>query len=135
MLSNTARSTTARFTTTSLSNARFSAFAHFDWVTSHLIERNRLKKNDQLLQKIINQRNLMKFVTVSKLNEESRSSSLALKKEQRKMTSSLKLSSAVTRKRSFKITNFKKKSSFKSKIKLNALSEQRRQEDINKKFM
>jgi len=77
----------------------------------------------------------MKFVTVSKLNEESRSSSLALKKEQRKMTSSLKLSSAVTRKRSFKITNFKKKSSFKSKIKLNALSEQRRQEDINKKFM
>ncbi len=47
----------------------------------------------------MNQRNLMKFVAVSKLNEESRSSSLALKKEQRKMSSSLKLSSAVTCKR------------------------------------
>jgi len=84
---------------------------------------------------MMNQRNLMKFVTVSKSNEESRSSSLALKKEQRKMTFSLKLSSAVTRKRSFEMTNFKKKSSFKSKAKLNALSEQRRQEDINRKLM
>jgi len=39
----------------------------------------------------------MKFVAIFKLNEEFRSSSLALKKEQRKMTSSLKSSSAVTR--------------------------------------
>jgi len=77
----------------------------------------------------------MKFVAVSKLNEEFRSSSLALKKEQRKITSSLKLSFAVTCKRSFKMTNFEKKSSFKSKAKLNALSEQRRQEDINRKLM
>jgi len=83
----------------------------------------------------MNQRNLMKFVAVSKLNEESRSSSLALKKEQRKMTSSLKSSSAVIRKRSFEMINFKKKSSFKSKAKLNALFKQRRQEDINKKLM
>jgi len=83
----------------------------------------------------MNQRNLMKFVAVSKLNEESRSSSLALKKEQRKMTSSLKSSSAVTRKLSFEMTNFEKKSSFKSQAKLNALSEQRRQEDINRKLM
>ncbi len=77
----------------------------------------------------------MKFVAVSKLNEESRSSSLALKKEQRKMTSSLKSSSAVTRKLSFEMTNFEKKSSFKSQAKLNALSEQRRQENINRKLM
>jgi len=83
----------------------------------------------------MNQRNLMKFVAVSKLNEKSRSSSLALKKEQRKMTSSLKSSSAVTRKRSFEMTNFEKKSSFKSQAKLNALSEQRRQENINRKLM
>ncbi len=82
----------------------------------------------------MNQRNLMKFVAVSKSNEESRSSSLALKKEQRKMTSSLKSSSAVTRKHSFEMTNFEKKSSSKSKAKLNALSEQRRQEDINRKL-
>jgi len=58
-----------------------------------------------------------------------------VKKEQRKMISSLKLSSVLTRKRSFKITNFKKRSSFKNKAKLNALSEQRKQEDINKKLM
>jgi len=83
----------------------------------------------------MNQRNLMKFVAIFKLNEESRSSSLALKKEQRKMTSSLKSSSAVTCKRSFEITNFKKKSSSKNKAKLNALSEQRRQENINRKLM
>jgi len=83
----------------------------------------------------MNQRNLMKFVAVSKSNEESRSSSLALKKEQRKMTSSLKSSSAVTRKRSFEMINFEKKSSFKSQAKLNALSEQRRQENINRKLM
>jgi len=83
----------------------------------------------------MNQRNLMKFVAVSKLNKESRSSSLALKKEQCKMTSSLKLSSAITRKRSFEMTNFEKRSSFKNKAKLNALSEQRRQEDINRKLM
>jgi len=76
----------------------------------------------------------MKFVAVSKLNEESRLLSLALKKEQRKMTSSLKSSSAVTCKRSFKMINFKKRSSFKSKVKLNALSEQRKQEDINRKL-
>ncbi len=76
----------------------------------------------------------MKFVAVFKLNKESRSSSLALKKEQRKMTSSLKLSSAVTCKRSFEMTNFKKKSSFKNKAKLNSLSEQRKQENINKKL-
>jgi len=83
----------------------------------------------------MNQRNLMKFVAVSKLNEESRSSFLALKKEQRKITSSLKLSFAVTCKCSFEMINFEKKSSFKSKAKLNALSEQRRQEDINRKLM
>jgi len=83
----------------------------------------------------MNQRNLMKFVTVSKLNEESKSSSLAVKKEQRKMTSSLKSSSVSTCKRSFEMTNFKKKSLFKNKAKLNALSEQRRQEDINRKLM
>jgi len=77
----------------------------------------------------------MKFVTVFKSNEESKSSSLAVKKEQRKITSSLKLSSVSTRKRSFEMINFKKKLSFKSKAKLNALSEQRRQEDINKKLM
>ncbi len=77
----------------------------------------------------------MKFITVFKLNKESKSSSLAVKKEQRKMTSSLKLSSVSTCKRSFEMINFKKKSSFKSKAKLNALSEQRRQEDINKKLM
>ena len=74
----------------------------------------------------MNQRNLMKFVAVFKLNEESRLSSLALKKEQCKMTSSLKSSSTVTRKRSFKMINFKKKSSFKSKAKLNALFKQRK---------
>ncbi len=74
----------------------------------------------------MNQRNLMKFVAVSKLNEESKSSSLAVKKEQRKMTSSLKSSSVSTCKRSFEMTNFKKKSSFKNKAKLNALSEQRK---------
>ena len=45
---------TARFMTTSLLNAQFSAFAHFDQVTSHLTERNRLKKNDQSLWKIVN---------------------------------------------------------------------------------
>jgi len=83
----------------------------------------------------MNQRNLMKFVTVSKLNEESKSSSLAVKKKQRKMTSSLKSSSVSTCKRSFEMTNFKKKSSSKNKVKLNALSEQRRQEDINRKLM
>ncbi len=77
----------------------------------------------------------MKFVAVSKLNEESKSSSLAVKKEQRKTTSSLKLNSVSTCKRSFEMTNFKKKSSFKNKAKLNALSEQRRQEDINRKLM
>jgi len=54
----------------------------------------------------MNQRNLMKFVAVFKLNEESKSSSLAVKKEQRKMTSSLKLSSVSTCKRSFEMTNF-----------------------------
>jgi len=84
---------------------------------------------------MMNQRNLMKFVAVFKSNEESRSSSLALKKEQRKMTSSLKSSSAVTCKHSFEMTNFEKKSLFKNKAKLNALSEQRRQEDINRKLM
>jgi len=77
----------------------------------------------------------MKFVAVSKSNEESKSPSLAVKKEQRKMTSSLKLSFVSTRKRSFEMANFKKKSSFKNKAKLNALSEQRRQEDINRKLM
>jgi len=77
----------------------------------------------------------MKFVAVFKLNEESKSSSLAVKKEQRKMTSSLKSSSVSTCKRSFEMTNFKKKSSFKNKVKLNALSEQRRQEDINRKLI
>ena len=77
----------------------------------------------------------MKFVAVSKLNEEFKLSSLTVKKEQRKMTSSLKLSSVSTRKRSFEMTNFKKKSSFKNKAKLNALSEQRRQENINIKLM
>ena len=40
---------TARSTTTSLLNAQFSASAHFDQVTSHLTERNRLKKNNQSL--------------------------------------------------------------------------------------
>ena len=77
----------------------------------------------------------MKFVAIFKLNEESKSSSLAMKKKQRKMTSFLKLSSVSTCKRSFEMTNFKKKSSFKSKAKLNALSEQRKQEDINRKLM
>jgi hypothetical protein len=77
----------------------------------------------------------MKFVAIFKLNEEFRSSSLALKKEQHKMTSSLKSSSAVTCKCSFEMINFKKKSSFKNKAKLNALFEQRRQEDINRKLM
>jgi len=77
----------------------------------------------------------MKFVAIFKLNKESRSSSLALKKEQRKMTSSLKSSSAVTCKRSFEMTNFKKRSLFKNKAKLNALFEQKRQEDINRKLM
>jgi hypothetical protein len=83
----------------------------------------------------VNQRNLMKFITVFKLNEESKLSFLAVKKEQRKITSSLKLSSVSTRKRSFEMTNFKKRLSFKSKAKLNALSEQKRQEDINRKLM
>ncbi len=83
----------------------------------------------------MNQRNLIKFVAVFKLNEESKLSSLAVKKEQRKMTSSLKSSSISTCKRSFEMTNFQKKSSFKSKAKLNALSEQKRQEDINRKLM
>jgi len=118
---------TARSTTTSLLNAQFSASAHFDRVTSHLTERNRLKKDDQSLWKIVNQRNLMKFVTVFKLNKEFKSSSLTVKKEQRKMTSSLKSSSVSTRKRRFEMTNFKNKSSSKNKAKLNALSEQRRQ--------
>jgi len=77
----------------------------------------------------------MKFITVFKLNEESKLSFLAVKKEQRKITSSLKLSSVSTRKRSFEMTNFKKRLSFKSKAKLNALSEQKRQEDINRKLM
>ena len=77
----------------------------------------------------------MKFVAVSKSNEESKSASLAMKKKQRKMTSSLKSSSVSTRKRSFEMTNFKKKLSSKNKAKLNALSEQRRQEDINRKLM
>ncbi len=77
----------------------------------------------------------MKFIAVSKLNEESKSSSLTVKKEQRKITFSLKLSSVSTRKRSFEMTNFKKKSSFKSKAKSNALSEQRIQKNINKKLM
>jgi len=77
----------------------------------------------------------MKFVAIFKLNEEFKSSSLAVKKEQRKMTSSLKLSFISTRKRSFEMTNFKKRSSSKNKAKLNALSEQRKQEDINKKLM
>ncbi len=76
----------------------------------------------------------MKFIAIFKLNEKSKMSSLAVKKEQRKMTSSLKLNSVSTRKRSFEMINFKKKSSFKNKAKLNALSEQRRQEDINKKL-
>ena len=76
----------------------------------------------------------MKFVAVSKSNEESKSSSLAVEKKQRKMTSSLKLSSVSTCKRSFEMTNFKKKSSSKNKAKLNALSEQRRQENINRKL-
>ena len=76
----------------------------------------------------------MKFIAVFKLNEEFKSLSLAMKKEQRKMISSLKSSSVSTCKRSFEMTNFEKKSSFKSKAKLNALSEQRRQEDINKKL-
>ncbi len=83
----------------------------------------------------MNQRNLIKFVTVFKLNEESKSSSLTMKKEQRKMTSSLKLSFVSTCKCSFEMTNFKKRSSFKNKAKLNALFEQRRQEDINRKLM
>jgi len=83
----------------------------------------------------MNQRNLMKFIAVFKLNEESKSSSLAVKKEQRKMTSSLKSSSVSTCKRSFEMTNFKKKSSSKNKAKLNALSEQKRQENINRKLM
>ena len=77
----------------------------------------------------------MKFVAIFKLNEESKLSSLAVKKEQRKMTFSLKLSSVSTRKRSFEMTNFKKKSSSKNKAKLNALSEQKSQEDINRKLM
>jgi hypothetical protein len=77
----------------------------------------------------------MKFVAVFKLNEEFKLSSLAVKKEQRKMTSSLKSSSVSTCKRSFEMTNFEKKSLSKSKAKLNALSEQRRQEDINRKLM
>ena len=77
----------------------------------------------------------MKFIAVFKLNEESKLSSLAVKKEQRKMISSLKSSFVSTCKRSFEMTNFKKKSSFKSKAKLNALSEQRKQEDINRKLM
>ena len=77
----------------------------------------------------------MKFVAIFKLNEESKSSSLTMKKEQRKMTSSLKLSFVSTCKRSFEMINFKKKSSFKNKAKLNALFEQRRQEDINRKLM
>jgi len=76
----------------------------------------------------------MKFIAVFKLNEEFKFLSLAVKKEQRKMISSLKSSSVSTCKRSFEMTNFKKKLSFKSKAKLNALSEQRRQEDINKKL-
>jgi len=77
----------------------------------------------------------MKFITVFKLNEKFKSSSLTVKKEQHKMTFSLKLSFISTCKRSFKIINFKKKSSFKSKAKLNALSEQKRQENINKKLI
>ncbi len=77
----------------------------------------------------------MKFVAIFKLNEESKSSSLAAKKKQRKMTSSLKSSSVSTCKSNFEMTNFKKKSLFKSKAKLNALFEQRRQEDINRKLM
>ncbi len=83
----------------------------------------------------MNQRNLMKFIAVFKSNKESKSSSLAMKKEQRKMTSSLKLSFISTCKRSFEMTNFKKRSLFKNKAKLNALSEQRRQENINRKLM
>ncbi len=77
----------------------------------------------------------MKFVAIFKLNEESKSSFLVMKKEQHKIISSLKLSSVSTCKCSFEMTNFKKKLSFKNKAKLNALSEQRRQEDINKKLM
>jgi len=74
----------------------------------------------------MNQRNLMKFIAVFKLNEEFKSSSLAVKKEQRKMTSSLKSSFVSTCKRNFEMTNFKKRSSSKNKVKLNALSEQKR---------
>ena len=40
---------TARSMTTSLLNAQFSAFAHFNQVTSYLTERNKLKKDDQSL--------------------------------------------------------------------------------------
>ncbi len=100
-----------------------------------MIERNKLKKNNQLLWKIVNQRNLMKFVAIFKLNEKYKSSSLAVKKKQRKITSSLKSSFISTCKCNFEMINFEKKSSFKNKAKLNALSEQRRQEDINKKLM
>ncbi len=42
------------------------------------------------------------------------------------MTSSLKLSFNLTCKRSFEMINLKKKSLFKSKAKLDAMSEQRR---------
>jgi hypothetical protein len=120
---------TARSTTTSLLNAQFSASAHFDQVTSHLTERNKLKKDDQLLQKIVNQRNLIKFVSDSKLSERSKSSLLAVRKKQRRITFSLKSSFNLTRKRSFQMTNLKKESSSKSKVKLDAISEQRRQEN------
>ena len=74
----------------------------------------------------MNQRNFIKFVSDSKLNERFKSSSLTVKKEQCKMTSSLKLSFNLTCKRSFEMINLKKKSSFKSKAKLDAMSEQRR---------
>jgi hypothetical protein len=76
----------------------------------------------------------MKFVAVSKSSERFKSSFLAVKKEQRKMTSFLKSNFDLTRKRSFEMINLKKKSSSKNKVRLDAVSEQRRQENINKKL-
>jgi len=52
-----------------------------------------------------------------------------VRKKQRRMTFSLKSSFNLTRKRSFEMTNLKKESSSKSKVKLDAISEQRRQEN------
>jgi len=76
----------------------------------------------------------MKFVAIFKLNERFKSSFLAVKKKQRKMTFSLKLNFNLICKRSFEMINLKKRLSFKNKVRLNAVFKQRRQENINSKF-